>query len=302
MSRFSRLVDMAKKALGESDSSDRSHGQGAPRSSDRDWGALARSAMDAVKGGGTDDPRAAEPRTPAGTPAPVAEARTPGYAPPPAADRYAPPPAPGAGRAAAAAPLTSIDRAAIARYDYLLQTADPRQVEQIHRDAFARLTPAQRAHVEERMRAELPPGEQPRSADPADLARSATRSEMMRPGSVRGLLARVGGGGSGRGRAVGGAALGAAGGLLAAVAGGAVLSAVAAPLLDQAAGIDFEALGAGIDLEGIAGGVEGIAGGVEGAAGDLASGVSDQVSGFGDQLGGLGDQISGFGLGDLFGR
>lgn len=297
MSRLSRLVDMAKKALSESDSSNRSHGQGAPRSSDRDWGALARSAMDAVKGGGADGRGSADPR------GPVAEPRSAGYAPPPAADRYAPPPAPGTGRPASAgtAPLASSDRAAIARYDYLLQTADPRQVEQIHREAFARLTPAQRAHVEERMRAELPPGEHPRSADPADLARSATRSEMMRPGSVRGLLARVGGG-SGRGRAVGGAALGAAGGVLAAVAGGAVLSAVAAPLLDQAAGIDFDALGAGIDLEGIAGGVEGLAGGVEGAAGDLASGVSDQVSGFGDQLGGLGDQISGFGLGDLFGR
>ena len=84
------------------------------------------------------------------------------------------------------------DRAAIARYDYLMQTADPHQIERIHQDAFAKLTPAQRTQVEARMRAELPTYEQPVSASPRDLARATARSEATQPGRMRGLLARGG--------------------------------------------------------------------------------------------------------------
>ena len=179
------------------------------------------------------------------------------------------------------------DRAAIARYDYLMQTADPQQIERIHQEAFARLTPAQRAQIEARMRAELPPYEQPASAAPADLARAAARSEAMQPGRMRGLLARAGGTAALAGAGV------AAGGMLAVVAGGAVLSAVAAPLLEQAAGfgVDFDAIAQGVDLDAVTGGAMD-------AAGEQLSGVGEQVSGFGDVLSDFGLP----GLGDFFGR
>ncbi|MDW4573711.1 hypothetical protein R8Z57_13100 [Microbacterium sp. M3] len=223
-----------------------------------------------------------------GAPAPVSGV---GMTPPPAGT-------------AAGAP-SAADRAAIARYEYLLQTSDPHQVEAIHREAFARLTPEQRAQVQAGMRAELRPAEQPRSADAPDLARAAARTEAARPGAMAGLLARIGRGsrgrsGSGMGRS---AALVGAGGLLGAVAGGAVVSAVAAPLLANAvaSGIDFDAIAGGVDLDAIAGGVdlEGLAGGVDlGGVGDVVAGAGDTVTGFGEQLSNF--EIPG--LGDFFGR
>jgi hypothetical protein len=184
----------------------------------------------------------------------------------------------------------------------LLQTADPQRVEQIHRDAFARLTPLQRQLVEARMRDELAPDERPRSSSPEDLARAAGRAEAMRPGRMRGLLSRVRGAGAG-GAAV--AAGGAAVGLLGVVAGGAVLSTVAGPLLEQAAniGVDFGALAEGIDIESLAAGidVESLAGG----AGDLMGSAGEAVSGLGEAAGGWGERLGDLGIpgiGDLFGR
>lgn len=242
-----------------------------------------------------------------------------GYAPPPPGrqpvrDPYAPPPAhaPAAGRG------TDADRAAIARYDYLMQTADPHRVEQIHRDAFARLTPAQRAQVQERMNSELGPDERPASSSPDDLARAAGRTEAGRPGRMRGLLSRVGGGGRGGTRAglggigAAGAVGGAAVGVLGVVAAGAVASSVAGPLLEQASGlgIDFDSLAQGLDIDAIASGVgfdglsgvtEGLSGaaeGVVGSAGEAVSGLGETASGWGDKLGDLGIP----GIGDLFGR
>lgn len=221
------------------------------------------------------------------------------YSPPPVRhqhrDAYSPPPA----RAAAPRAVSDADRAAIARYDYLLETADPYRVEQIHREAFSRLTPAQRAQVQERMNAELSPAERPQSASPGDLARAAGRTEAAGPGRMRGLLSRVRG--AGAAGAVGGAAVG----VLGVVAVGAVGSAVAAPLLEQAAGlgVDFDALAQGVDLEAIAGGLgvdelAGAAEGVVGSAGETVSGFGDAASEWGQSLGDLGIP----GIGDLFGR
>lgn len=200
------------------------------------------------------------------------------------------------------APVSADDRAAIARYDYLMRTADPQRVEQIHREAFARLTPEQRRHVEERMRTEFAPDERPRSSSPDDLARAAGRAEAMKPGRMKGLLARAGGVRAGGAAVLAG---GAAVGILGAVAGGAVLSSVAGPLLEQAAGlgVDFEALAAGVDLDAIASGVDvdALAGGAEGiigSAGDAVSGFGETASGWGERLGDVGLP----GIGDLFGR
>lgn len=211
--------------------------------------------------------------------------------------RYAPPPAPGA--APRAPHGTDADRAAIARYDYLLQTADPHRVEQIHREAFARLTPEQRAQVQQRMDSELAPGERPASSSADELARAAGRTEAARPGRMRGILSRVGG--FGAAGVVGGAAVGALG----VVAVGAVGSAVAGPLLEQAAGlgVDFDALAQGVDLEAIASGLggeelAGAAEGLVGSAGETVSGLGDTASEWGQKLGDLGIP----GIGDLFGR
>lgn len=251
MSTFNRLFDLAGKALGDKTRASSSSTGGAAST---DWRSMVQKAADSLTG----------EKRPVST---------------------TPPPAPGA--PAAAATMTDADRAAIARYDYLMQTADPQQIERIHRDAFARLTPAQRAEVQARMNAELPSYEQPRSADPADLARAAARTEATQPGRMRSLLGRAGGKAGLVGAGV------AAGGVLGVVAGGAIASAVALPLLAQAAsfGVDFESIAAGIDPEALLG--DGL-----GAVGEQVSGVGEQVSGFGEGLSDFGIP----GLGDLFGR
>ncbi|ANG84411.1 hypothetical protein [Microbacterium aurantiacum] len=297
MSTFSRLFDIAFKALGSASGSSAQgstpSGAGATRpgaAGATDWRGLVGKVAEAVTGDG----RAGQSGTsaPSGHPGP-----SPAYTPPTApasAGRptLAPPPAGATGARPVAG--SEADRRAIARYDYLLQTADPHQVEQIHRDAFARLTPGQREQVEARMRSELPPALRPASASAPDLARAAGRAEASQPGRMRGLLARVG-----TGAAVGaGAAAGV--GLLGLVAGGAVVSTVAGPLLAEAAGL-------GIDLDALAGGVdvEGIAGSMGGFAEDQVSGLGEQVSGLGEQISGFGEQFGGFelpGLGDIFGR
>lgn len=290
MSKLSRLIRLATDAIDAKGASPAARGGEGSRSS-TDWSGMIRGAVDAVRGPGAEGPR---PDTP--SPSSSSAGR-------PAAGRpstsYAPPPAPGAGGRPDA---SAADRAAIARYDYLLQTADPHRVEQIHREAFARLTPSQREQVEARMRAELPEEERPRSSSADDLARAAGRAEAMQPGRLRGLLSRVRGAGAG-GAAV--AAGGAAVGLLGVVAGGAVLSTAAAPLLEQAAGlgVDFDAWAQGIDIDALASGVDvdALAGGADemlGSAGEAVSGLGETATGWGERLGDLGIP----GIGDILGR
>ncbi|SIR51701.1 cation-transporting ATPase [Microbacterium sp. RURRCA19A] len=272
MAKLSRLLDLATRAAGKAASSRSASGSS---SGGRDWRDMVRTAADAVTGERRDAPALSSPPSP--TAAPGA--------------RYAPP--------AGSTNLTAEDRAAIARYDYLLRTADPDQVERLHRESFDRLTPAQRAEVRRRMDAEFAPHERPRSDASGDLARAAGRAEARRPGRMSGLLARAGAGGL-----VGAGVVGAEG-LLAVVAGGAVVSAVAGPLLAQAAqlGTDFTGLAAGVDLEALASGADlaSLVPGTE-ALGDAVGGVQETV---GEQVSGLGDRLGGFeipGLGDFFGR
>ncbi|WP_101848712.1 cation-transporting ATPase [Zhihengliuella sp. ISTPL4] len=293
MSKLSRLIRLATDAL------DAKGGGPTARSGDEsrpstDWSGMIRGAMDAVRGPDAPATRPTAPATPPSTPSTRPAGGRPG-----AAGTYAPPPAPGAGGGHDAA---AADRAAIARYDYLLQTADPHRIEEIHREAFARLTPQQRELVEARMRRELPAGERPRSSSADDLARAAGRAEAMEPGRLRGLLSRARGIGAG-GAAV--AAGGAAVGLLGVVAGGAVVSAVAAPLLEQAAGlgVDFGAMAENVDLEALASGVDVDA--LTGGAGDLLGSAGETVSGFGETATGWGERLGDLGIpgiGDILGR
>ncbi|TFD23006.1 hypothetical protein [Cryobacterium sp. TMS1-13-1] len=270
MSNFQRILSMASKALEQ---------KGQPSSSGSgktDWRAMVRTAADKVTG---------DSRPPANN-----------------EQRSAAP--------LAGSNVSAQDRAAIARYDYLLQTAQPQQLEQVHRDAFARLTPTQRDEVNSQLRAELPANEYPASSSPDDLARSATRGEAQNPGFLKKLFAKPSG--RGVGGALAGAAVGlgaGAGGLLAAVAGGAVLSTVAGPLLEQAAGlgVDFENLAGGLDgvTGSLAGGLEGVTGGLEGVTQGVTDGAGEYATGLGEQVKDLRSnfEIPGLSaLGNLFGR
>jgi hypothetical protein len=298
MSNFQRLLNMASKALDKNGSSS-STGSGAPGNTD--WRDLVRTVADKVTGDGNQS----APETSRGASDPRSASN---------AARGAST-APGNGstprNAASTSAASPEDRAAIGRYNYLLKTAEPEQLEQVHRDAFARLTPAQRDQVNAQLREELPANEAPASASADDLARAATRGEAKNPGFLRKVFAKP----AGRGAmgAVAGAGIGAAGGLLAAVAGGAVLSTVAAPLLEQAAGL-------GVDFENLAGGFDGITEGLADGASEYTSGLADGASeytsgladGASEYTSGLGEKVSDFGsnfeipglgdLGKLFGR
>ena len=103
-------------------------------------------------------------------------------------------------------PLT--DEEALQRYRYLLRTAPPEAIEQVHAEAFAQLTPEQRAQVLKELSRELPPSERAgisAQPDPQSLARLATRAEMRQPGTMERAF---GGGGLGMGGVFGSSLLG----------------------------------------------------------------------------------------------
>lgn len=93
------------------------------------------------------------------------------------------------------------DERAVERYRYLLRTAPPERIEEVHAEAFATLTPEQRRMVYDEFTRTAPAGEAPRGDDPRSLAQAATRSEIRQPGFVERSL---GGMGAGRPGGVGG--------------------------------------------------------------------------------------------------
>jgi len=80
------------------------------------------------------------------------------------------------------------DELAVDRYRYLLRTAPPETIEQVHAEAFGRLSESQRALVYEELSKGAGTGERPLSSEPATLARAATRKEMRDPGSLERTL------------------------------------------------------------------------------------------------------------------
>ena len=176
--------------------------------------------------------------------------------------------APGAGRA----PRTE-DELAVDRYRYLLRTAQPDAVEEVHAEAFAKLTPQQRRMVFEELSQNAAAADRPVSDDPRTLARSATRSELRQPGFLERTLGSGGGvsRGPGLGTMIGGSLLGTVAGV---VIGSAIADMIMPGIGDFAS--DFG----------------------DGAQ-DMASDVGD---GFGDMGGGFGDLGGGdFGGGDFGG-
>jgi len=120
------------------------------------------------------------------------------------------------------------DERAVERYRYLLRTAPPERIEEVHAEAFATLTPEQRRMVYEEFTRSAPDGEAPRGDDPRSLAQAATRSEIRQPGFMERSLGGMGGGPMGQrggpsfGRMIGASILGTVAGY---VIGSAIMSA-----------------------------------------------------------------------------
>lgn len=91
------------------------------------------------------------------------------------------------------------DEIAVERYRYLLRTASPEAIEQVHEEAFTKLTPEQRKMLFAQLSADAPAGEAPVSDEPRALAVSATRSEMRQPGTMERTLGQAGQNGPGFG-------------------------------------------------------------------------------------------------------
>jgi hypothetical protein len=127
------------------------------------------------------------------------------------------------------------DEQALQRYRYMLRTAPPETIEQAHEEAFAKLTPDQRAQALRELAAETPEGERAALAggrdDPKSLARLATRAEMRQPGMMERTF-----GGTGRGFGMGGMMGGMGGTILGSLAAGFVGSMVAQQFLDSMGG------------------------------------------------------------------
>lgn len=83
------------------------------------------------------------------------------------------------------------DQQAVERYQYVLRTAPPDDIERAHAEAFARLTPEQRQVVLHELAAQVPASEVPSTDDPQSLARLATRAEMRQPGTMEQTFSRV---------------------------------------------------------------------------------------------------------------
>ena len=162
----------------------------------------------------------------------------------------------------------SQDEIALERYRYLLRTAPPETIEQVHRDAYGQLSDAQRTQLLTELSSSAPAGEAPRSNSPDDLAQAATRAELRQPGTLErtyqapSFLAMFGSS------------------MLGSIAGYVVASAVMSAFLPADAGASADA---GADA------------GADGATDAGATDAGSADSGFGGDFGAGGDFGGGFG-------
>lgn len=182
------------------------------------------------------------------------------------------------------------DEIAIERYRYLLRTAPPEDIERAHAEAFANLTPEQRARVLDGLAAVTPEPElRAAGSDPDGLARLATRAETREPGTMERVFGQV----PARGGLIGG--LGFGGTFLSTLAGAFVGTMIAQslfgsfgyppgdPAVSDADGAGSEA-GAPDDGSGGEADSGGWDGGDDGGA-DLNGDVGDMGGDFGDMGG-----------------
>ena len=132
----------------------------------------------------------------------------------------------------------SDDELAVERYRYLLRTAPPESIEAVHAEAFAKLTPEQRASVYRSLAEQMPAGERLVSDEPSALARAATRAEVRSPGTME--RAFNGAGAPGGGRAQGAPSMGQMIGssMLGTIAGVVIGSAIAQAFLPDPSAFD----------------------------------------------------------------
>jgi hypothetical protein len=145
-------------------------------------------------------------------------------------------------------PRQTDDEIAVERYRYLLRTAPPETIEEVHAEAFSKLTDQQRDILFTQLTENALEGERPADARPATLARSATRAELRQPGTLDRACAGRGGGGQGLGF---GGVVGAS--MLGTVAGFVVGSALVSTFLPDPGAADASA-DAGADGSGDVGG------------------------------------------------
>jgi len=142
-----------------------------------------------------------------------------------------------------AAPQRTDDEIAVERYQYLLRTAPPETIEQVHTEAFAKLTDQQRDLFVQRLTENATPSERPADAAPATLAKAATRAELREPGTLERTLGRQGQGGLGFGGMVGSTILGT-------VAGYVIGSALVSAFMPDPGATDAAASDSGTDSGG----------------------------------------------------
>ncbi|WEO75867.1 hypothetical protein BJQ94_10775 [Cryobacterium sp. SO2] len=187
----------------------------------------------------------------------------------------------------AAAPQRSADEIAVERYRYLLRTAPPETIEQVHTEAFSKLTDQQRDLLFQQLTENAMEGERPADAEPATLAKAATRAELRQPGTLdRAFGGDQAGGRQGPGF---GSMLGAS--LLGTVAGYVVGSAIVSTFLPDA--------GSEADASADAGSDSADSGAADSA--DSGSSSGDSGSDFGGDSGGFGDFGGGSDFGGDFG-
>jgi len=181
-------------------------------------------------------------------------------------------------------PPRSEDEIAIERYRYLLRTAPPETIEQVHAEAFAKLTDPQRRQVLADLSGGLPAHEQPRSSDPQTMARAATRAEYLNPGFMERTLGPQRQGPS-FGSMLGSSILGTVVGY---VIGSALVSSFLAPTFaydqgyEDGASADGGEAGAGETAPAEAGGDSGAGWGGDPGSGWGGDAAGGDVGGFGD--------------------
>ncbi|MFZ7088241.1 hypothetical protein [Curtobacterium sp. RRHDQ10] len=169
----------------------------------------------------------------------------------------------------------SADEQAVDRYRYLLRTAPPERIEEVHTEAFERLTPEQRRMVFDELSRNAPAGDAPRADDPRSLAQAATRSEIRQPGTMERSLGGLGGGMGAQRQGPGfGSMLGAS--ILGSVAGYVIGSTIMSAFLPDPGSFD-----GGTDAAGD-GGSEGAGSGDTGSDGGASDGGGFDSAGWGD--------------------
>lgn len=190
------------------------------------------------------------------------------------------------------------DERAVERYRYLLRTAPPERIEEVHAEAFAKLTDEQRRMVYDEFTRTAPPGEAPRGDDPRSLAQSATRSEIRQPGFMERSLGGVGGGGGRFGAQRGGPSFGSMIGasILGTVAGYVIGSAIMSAFLPDPGSFD-----GGTDAAGDGGSEDTGAESADGGASDAGAGDGGgfESAGWGDGGSDFGGGFGDFGGGDF---